>query len=127
MMEKASRKPTKIIKKSMQICQVHLERVPQGRKIYPKGIDLSIPRAQVAGPNSHFSDFLAFVLAFILRVVCGKASRSIFLWILIDFWMAFGNFFGILSAVHRTSGNVILIHYLLCLRHITVMGNMQKM
>ena len=28
--------------------------------------------------------------------------------------------------VHRTSGNVILINYLLCLRHIAVIGNMVK-
>ena len=34
--------------------------------------------------------------------------------------------FWICLLVHRTVGNVVLIQYLLCLRHIVVMGNMEK-
>ena len=53
-------------------------RVLPGRKLYPKSIDLTLPRGQVGDQNSHFSDMLVLILALIFREAFGKASRTIF-------------------------------------------------
>ena len=52
-----------------------------------------------------------------------EGFQADFSWILDDFLVVFGMFFWILCVVHRKVGNVVLIQYLLGLRHIDDLEN----
>ena len=146
--QQITEKRTKIIRKSRKINQISLKievwrgprsswegswghSGPQGCSRHEKYLksEFVYPpfHRPIWRPKLILCRFVDVILRFIFRQALGKASGPNFHWFLIVFLGIFWMFLLTCLVVHRTSRNVILIHYLLCLRHIAIMENMAKM